>query len=73
LEDEFWEVLETKQPAQRGAPVEAEPESTLPAWLADHLIFVIGMDAREVLALGVEDAKRIYAEDVGTDPADVPV
>jgi hypothetical protein len=72
-EDQFWEVLETKQPARRGGPVEAEPDSSLPTWLTDHLIFVMNMDEREVLRLGAEDAKQIYAASLGLDPDDVPL
>jgi len=64
-EDEFWEVLQTRKPAQRGRPEDEPGGEALDAWLFEFLVNVLGMSEDEVLALSAEAAMELYLQRVG--------
>lgn len=59
-EDEFWQVLKTRQPAERGAPVAPPPETRMLAWLFEALVHSCGLDERDVRALSENEALARY-------------
>ncbi len=63
-EDEFWDALRTRRPPPRGqvASTVAPAGPTKPAWLYEFLVHVVHMEAEEALALGPDEAMKIYME-----------
>lgn len=59
-EDEFWEVLKSRQPARRGAPAAPPPEPQMPAWLFEALVHSFGVDESEVRSLTEDEALARY-------------
>ena len=58
-EDEFWRVLETRQPAERPSAQVQPPEGpSLPAWLVEALIRQAGVPFEEVRQLDEEEARK---------------
>jgi hypothetical protein len=74
-EAEFWEVLRTRRPAGRspigrGAPTSAPQQPSMPAWLFEFLVNVIGLPENNVLDMTDEQAMRTYMRHIGPeDPA----
>ena len=59
-EDEFWEVLKARKPAQRGAPPQSPAEPQMPAWLFEALVHTFGVDEDEVRSLSEDEALARY-------------
>ncbi|MGH2848775.1 MAG: hypothetical protein ACRDL0_22710 [Thermoleophilaceae bacterium] len=59
-EEEFWEVLKTRRPAQRGAPAAPPAEPQMPAWLFEALVYTSGVDESEVRSLNEDEALARY-------------
>lgn len=69
-EAEFWEVLRTRRPANRsqtdrGASTEAPKQPTMPAWLFEFLVNVIGVSENDVLDMTEDQALQRYLRHVG--------
>jgi hypothetical protein len=69
-EAEFWEVLRTRRPADRtptgrGAPTEAPKQPTMPAWLFEFLVNVIGLSESDVLDMTEDEAMQRYMRHIG--------
>jgi hypothetical protein len=65
-EEEFWRVLRTGTPAQRGAPIVADvPTPRMPTWLFEFLVNVVGMAEDEVLGLSEDEAMHRYMQHIG--------
>lgn len=58
-EDEFWRVLETREPAHRPRTEPERPHGpSLPAWLVDALVRQAGVPPDEVRELTEEEARQ---------------
>ncbi len=58
-EDEFWRVLETREPASRPSTQPQPPEGpSLPGWLVETLIRQAGLPIEQVKGLTEEEARR---------------
>lgn len=65
-EEEFWEVLRSREPARRGACAPAEPPGVaMDTWLLEFLVNVVGMREEVVLALSPEEAMALYLRRIG--------
>jgi len=62
-EVEFWEVLHTHRPAGRGAPTAAPQQPSMPAWLFEFLLNVIGLPENDVLDMTEDEAMQRYMHD----------
>jgi hypothetical protein len=65
-EAEFWEVLRTRRPADRGAPPAAPQQPGMPAWLFEFLVNVIGLPENDVLNMTEDEAMQRYMRHIGT-------
>jgi hypothetical protein len=59
-EDQFWEVLDTGQPAVRGEPPEPLPEPQMDAWLFEALVHTVGVDEADVRGMDGDEALARY-------------
>lgn len=59
-EDEFWEVLKTREPASRGEPTAEPPEPQMEAWLFEALVLTYDVDEEKVRAMNADDALALY-------------
>ncbi|MGI8750086.1 MAG: hypothetical protein ACR2J6_06000 [Thermoleophilaceae bacterium] len=66
-EDQFWEVLGSGEPAQRGELEPAPEQPGMEAWLFEYLIHRIEIPEDEALAMGGEEAMRLYLEHISPD------
>lgn len=66
-EDQFWEVLSSGEPAQRGAPEPAPAQPGMAAWLFEYLIHRIEISEDEALAMEEEEAMGLYLKHISPD------
>lgn len=59
-EAEFWEVLRTRRPASRGRPAAAPQQPSMPTWLFEFLVNVIGLPENNVLGMTEEQTMQRY-------------
>lgn len=69
-EAEFWEVLCTRRPAGRsptgrGTPAEGPKQPTMPAWLFEFLLNVIGLPENDILDMTEDKAMQRYMRHIG--------
>jgi hypothetical protein len=63
-EAEFWEVLRTRRPANRGVPTAASQQLSMPTWLFEFLVNIIGLSENEVLEMTEDQAMQTYMRHV---------
>jgi hypothetical protein len=61
-EGQFWEVLNTREPAPRGQPEAPPREPQMETWLFEALVHTFGVPEDEVLALSEEEALARYLQ-----------
>ncbi len=64
-EAEFWEVLRTRRPAGRGTAPAAPQQPSMPAWLFEFLLNVIGLPEHDVLDMTEKQAMQSYMRHIG--------
>jgi hypothetical protein len=64
-EAEFWEVLRTRRPANRGEPTAAPQQPSMPAWLFEFLVNAIGLPESDVLDMAEDEAMQTYMRHIG--------
>jgi hypothetical protein len=64
-EQEFWDVLSSGKPSQRGEPEPPPAKPQMEAWLYEYLLYRMGMSEAEILALREDEALTRYLEDIG--------
>ena len=57
-EAEFWEVLRTREPAQRPSPAPEPAPRSLPLWLAQTLEREVGLTREQIAELDEVEARR---------------
>jgi hypothetical protein len=57
-EAEFWEVLQTRSPAERPSPAPEPGPSSLPLWLAQALEREVGLRREQIAELDKAEARR---------------
>jgi hypothetical protein len=67
-EAEFWEVVRTRRPADRGVPVVAPRQPGMPAWLFEFLVKAGGLPENDVLDMTEDEALQRYLRHVGGGP-----
>lgn len=63
-EEQFWEVLQSREPVPRGEPQPEPQQPRMPAWLFDYLIYRVELDEDKALGLSEEEAMEIYMEHI---------
>jgi hypothetical protein len=58
-EDQFWQVLQTGQPAQRPAPAPVAQQTEHPAWVVRVLKQELHMTEEEIARLGRDEAAQL--------------
>ena len=68
-EAEFWEVLRTRRPAGRSqiddTPTAVFQQPSMPTWLFEFLVNVIGLSENDVLDMTEEQATQRYMRHIG--------
>ena len=69
-EEQFWEVLDSRQPAPRSESMRQAQEPQMDAWLFESLVLTFGVDEKEARAMTGEEALALYLKlcEGGTAP-----
>lgn len=63
-EQQFWDVLTSERPAQRGQPDPPRPEPHMQAWLYEYLLYRMNLSEAQITAMNEDEALARYLADI---------